>query len=145
VHTSTITVAVMSDVRKAAVAIDPDDLMWKTCRSGGKGGQHAQKNDTAVTLVHLPTGIRVRMETRSQLENKRLALEALGRRLAKREKDRAHKRRNRSRRDQVGSGMRGDKRRTIAVQRGDVTDHRTGRSTSYRRFKRGFVDDLHDG
>jgi len=142
VHTSTVTVAVLREPREAEVRLDPKDLDIRTTKSSGPGGQNVQKNDTAVVVTHKPTGISVRCETKSQHRNKELALGILRARLLVLEQDREEGKRNSKRRSQVGSGMRGDKRRTIAVQRGTVQDHETGKSTSIKSYLRGGVDDL---
>lgn len=142
VHTSTVTVAVLPEPREIDVQIDERDLDIRTTRSGGPGGQHANKTDSAVVLTHLPTGITVRVETKSQHRNKQLALAILYARLGELEQGKQAGRRNTKRRGQVGSGMRADKRRTVAIQRDQVTDHETGKSTTAKRYLRGFVDDL---
>lgn len=142
VHTSTVTVAVLREPSDAEVHLNPGDLEVRTTGSGGPGGQHANKTDSAVVVTHLPTGITVRVETKSQHRNRELALGILRARLLEREHLRLSANRNARRRDQVGSGMRGDKRRTIALQRGQVTDHVTGRRTSAKAYLRGQVEDL---
>lgn len=142
VHTSTITVAVLSEVRDVDVRLDPLDLEIRTTGSSGPGGQHVQKSDTAVVVTHRPTGLTVRMETRSQHRNKELALEVLKARLAERRRASRDRARNERRRELVGSGMRADKRRTVAMQRGQVTDHQSGARISTRRYLRGDVDAL---
>jgi peptide chain release factor 1 len=142
VHTSTVTVAVLAEPRDAEVHLDPRDLDIKTTKSGGPGGQHANKTNSAVVVTHKPTGITVRMETKSQHRNKELALGVLRARLYEREHSRVQGDRNAKRRGQIGGGARGDKRRTIAVQRGQVHDHVTGKRTTAKAYLRGAVDDL---
>ncbi len=112
-------------------------------RGSGAGGQHRNKTDTAVILKHGPSGIAVRVDGgRSQHMNRLTALSVLRAKL-KAQADLAQSDgRKRNRRQQVGSGMRGDKRRTIAVQRNSVTDHVTGRSISFKDFSRGRLADL---
>jgi peptide chain release factor 1 len=95
-----------------------------------------------VVVTHKPTGITVRMETKSQHRNKELALGVLRARLYEREHSRVQGDRNAKRRGQIGGGARGDKRRTIAVQRGQVHDHVTGKRTTAKAYLRGAVDDL---
>ena len=140
VHTSTVTTSILPEPEAADVQINDDDLIWRTSRSGGPGGQHANKTDSAVHLTHKPTGIDVRAETKSQHRNKELALSVLRARLAEREQSRLNKGRNEERRSQVGTGMRADKVRTIALQRGQVTDHVTGREATSKRYLRGEID-----
>lgn len=145
VHSSTITIVVLPEVTPTQVVLAPKDLRFETCRAGGKGGQHLQKNDTAVRVVHLPTGLSVRCEARSQKQNKRQALAILRARLFARAEAEAATDRRQKRRKQAGRGQRADKRRTVAVQRDEVVDHRTGRRTSVKRYKRGFLGDLAPG
>lgn len=142
VHTSTVTVAVLTEPTQAEVRLNDRDLTIKTTRSGGPGGQHANKTDSAVIITHKPSGITVRVETKSQHRNKELALGILRARLKSAEAGRLSKTRNAKRKGQIGGGARGDKIRTIALQRGQVTDHQTGKRTSAKKYLRGAVDDL---
>jgi peptide chain release factor 1 len=97
-----------------------------------------QKTDSAIQLTHLPTGIQVRShEDRSAYKNKANALEKLRARLRADERTRASSARALERRTQVGSGMRGDKRRTIRAQDDSVVDHETGRVWKLRDYLRG--------
>ena len=138
VQTSTITVAVLPEPSEAQVALLPRDLEWGTCRGSGAGGQHRNVTESAVHLTHLPTGIRVRVESeRSQQQNRVAALAVLRARLWEAERQRRDGDRAEQRRRQVGSGMRGDKRRTIRCQEGIVTDHVTGRTYRLRDYERG--------
>jgi len=138
VHSSTITIAVLDEPTATEQTIADRDLDWSTCRASGSGGQHLQKTDSAVLLTHIPTGMQVRAEgVRSQLQNRIVALATLRARLAALQREKAHAERSRLRRDQIGSGMRGDKRRTVRVQDGSVVDHETGRSWRLRDYLRG--------
>lgn len=138
VHTSTVTVAVLPEPTDVQIKLDERDLEYRTCRASGAGGQKVNKTDSAVQLTHKPTGLMVRVETeRSQHQNRATALALLRARLWQAARDREVAARASDRRLQVGSGMRGDKRRTIAVQRGTVVDHVTGRSWPLRDFLRG--------
>jgi peptide chain release factor 1 len=138
VHTSTVTVAVLEEPSEIAVRLDPADLDISTCRASGSGGQHVQKTDSAVQIHHLPTGLVVRCETeRSQSYNKATALAILRARLHERRLGEANAQRADDRRRQIGSGQRGDKRRTIAVQRDSVIDHLTGRTWRFEDYVRG--------
>ena len=97
-----------------------------------------QKTDSAVQIRHRPSGIIVRCETeRSQAYNKATALAILRARLHDEHTRRASAERADDRRRQIGSGQRGDKRRTIAVQRDSVVDHLTGRSWRFADYERG--------
>lgn len=138
VHTSTVTVAVLPLPSDVEVAIADGDVEVKTTRGSGAGGQHRNKTDTAVVLTHRPSGITVRCENeRSQDQNRRLAFAVLRARLWEREQSRLEGDRARLRRRQVGSGMRGDKRRTIRTQDGVVTDHVLGKRWDLKRYLRG--------
>ncbi len=143
VHTSTITVAVMPEAQRCSVHIDPRDLKEVFTRGSGKGGQHRNKVETAVVLVHQPSGLRVRVDGgRSQHINRVNAMAVLRARLQRRADEGAIERSNARRRSQLGSGMRGDKVRTVAEQRGTVTDHRSGKTIGLREFRRGQLQGL---
>jgi peptide chain release factor 1 len=138
VQSSTITVAVLDEARAAEVELRAQDLEWSTCRSTGNGGQNVQKTDSAVQLVHVPTGTHIRSQQgRSQHKNRAAALEKLRTRLTDEANTQVESNRAALRRGQVGSGMRGDKRRTIRVQDDSVVDHVTGRTWRYRDYVRG--------
>lgn len=142
VHTSTVTVAVLPEPTARELRIHPDELEETFTGGSGKGGQHQNKRSTAVVLVHKPTGIRVRIESRSQHANRQTALEVLRARLKSKLHAEAHHRHNAQRHEQVGSGMRADKIRTVQVRNGLVVDHRTGKRTSFRRYEAGHLADL---
>ena len=138
VHTSTITVAVLAEPEEARVHLDERDLDWSVCLGTGSGGQKRNKTESTVLLTHRPTGLQVRCETsRSQQHNRVLALAILRARLWAAERDRVQGARDVERRAQKGSGMRGDKRRTIRCQDGVVTDHVLGRRWPLRDYLRG--------
>ncbi|HJZ87426.1 MAG TPA: peptide chain release factor-like protein [Polyangia bacterium] len=138
VHTSTITVAVLPEPTPTEVRICEADLDWSTCRGTGSGGQKRNKTESTVLLTHLPTGLQVRCESsRSQLHNRGVALALLRARLWAAEQARRQAARAAARRGQVGSGMRGDKRRTVRCQDGVVTDHLTGRRWDLKSYLRG--------
>ncbi len=138
VHSSTITVAILDEPSEEELVVPAHELEWSTCHASGSGGQHLQKTDSAVQLVHLPTGLRVRCESeRSQQQNRLIALATLRARLAEARRTAADAERAALRRSQVGSGMRGDKRRTIRVPDGPVVDHVTGRTWRLRDYLRG--------
>jgi peptide chain release factor 1 len=143
VHTSTITVAVLQEIVGVQINLDMQDVEIRTCRGSGAGGQHRNRTESAVQITHKPTGIRVRCEgERSQRQNKDDALRLLQARLQEQVKIAASNERAQDRKDQVGTGMRGDKVVTIAVQRDSVTHHETGKSTTYQRYRKGHIEDL---
>lgn len=143
VHTSTVTVAVMREPSEAEVQLNERDLDWKACRGSGAGGQNRNKVASAIQLTHLPTGMMIRCESeRSQHQNRRNALGLLRVRLLERERSSVSLHENAARRSQVGSGMRGDKVRTIRVQDGIVTHHSTGKRVSLRDYLRGALEGL---
>ncbi len=138
VQTSTITVAVLPEPSFEQVRIDERDLEYRTCRGSGPGGQNRNKLETAVQLTHKPTGLSVRCETeRSQHQNKQAALALLRAKLWQSQQQRSADLRSADRRHQIGSGERGDKRRTVALQRDQVVDHQTGRTWKAREYLRG--------
>lgn len=139
VHTSTVTIAVLDEPSEIELpAIDPAELEISTCRASGSGGQHLQKTDSSVQIRHLPTGLIVRCETeRSQSYNKATALAIMRARIRQQRVALADAERATDRRRQIGSGQRGDKRRTIAVQRDSVVDHVTGRQWRFADYQRG--------
>lgn len=138
VQTSTVTVAVLEEPPRSDVTIRPDDVDIETMRGSGAGGQHRNKTDSAVRARHRPTGIEVRCESeRSQHMNRELALRVLAARVRERELSATVDARAADRRRQVGSGMRGDKRRTIRVQDDHVADHVDGRTWKFKEYARG--------
>lgn len=137
-HTSTVTVAVYRDVPRGAVELDESDLEWSFFRGSGKGGQKRNKTESGVRVRHLPSGLVVRIESgRSLPQNKQRALETLRARLAAQRRKRAKAKLDSHRKELVGSGMRGDKIRTIRVQDDTVTDHRSGAKLELRKYLRG--------
>lgn len=142
-HTSTVTVAVLPLEEKISVAIRERDLEWQMIRGSGNGGQKINKTSSCVRLRHVPTGIAVRVETeRSQYQNRETALRWLSAKLADDETARQQNDRASWRRQQIGSGQRGDKVRTVQLQHGTVIDHRTGKRVKAGRYLKGHVAEL---
>lgn len=131
IHTSTATVAVMPEVEDVEIDLDERDLEITSTFSSGPGGQHMQKNATAVRVVHKPSGIMVKVQSeRSMTQNKRLALGIVQARLQEIQDARQHASLAADRKAQVGTGDRSEKIRTYNYPQGRVTDHRIG-FTSY--------------
>lgn len=146
VHSSTVTVVVLEPAPAESVEIRPEDLEEDFCRGSGKGGQHRNKTSTAVHLRHLPSGLHVRVDGgRSQSINRQTALELLRARLAAGRREAERQGRCAARKAQAGSGMRGDKIRTVQVHGDVVVDHRRGTRMSYRRYVRGHLEELDPG
>lgn len=135
VHTSTVTVAVLEEEDTPDFQLG--EVKIETVRGTGPGGQHRNTSDTCVVATHVETGITARSDTRSQDQNKRAALAVLRARVAAHFDMTRTQDRSRLRREQVGSGQRGDKRRTIRVRDGRVHDHITGKKWSLKRYMEG--------
>jgi peptide chain release factor 1 len=144
IHTSTATVAVLPEAEEVDLELKPEELRIEVCRAGGPGGQGVNTTDSAVQIMHIPTGTIVRCQDgRSQQKNKDKAMRILRSRLlevkqrAEAEKYAAH------RKSQIGTGGREEKVRTYNYPQNRVTDHRVG-VTLYNldRFVEGDIDEI---
>ena len=144
IHTSTVTVAVLPEVEDIVVEINEKDLKIDTYRSGGAGGQHVNKTDSAVRMTHLPTGIVVScQDERSQIKNREKAMRVLKSKLYDLYQTKADKEYAENRKSQVGTGDRSERIRTYNFPQGRVTDHRIGMTIySIEAFMNGDIDSM---
>lgn len=127
IHTSTVTVAVLPEVDEVEFEINPADLMIETHRSGGAGGQHVNKTESAIRIIHVPTNTIVDcQDERSQHKNKEKAMKILRSRIYESMLEEQTKEISAERRSQVGTGDRSERIRTYNFPQGRVTDHRIG-------------------
>lgn len=129
IHTSTASVAVLPKAREIDIEIKLQDIEMEFSRSGGAGGQNVNKVETAVRIIHKPTGIAVRsQESRSQQKNRERAMEILRSKLLSIKTEEEHKKTSSERRQQIGTGDRSEKIRTYNFPQDRVTDHRIKKS-----------------
>lgn len=146
IQTSTATVAVLPEVEECDFELNMDELEITTHRSAGAGGQHVNKTESAIRIIHKPTGTVVDcQDERSQGKNKEKALKVMKSRLADMEKRKRDSALASERRSQVGTGDRSERIRTYNFPQGRVTDHRIGLTLySLENFMNGRIDEMID-
>lgn len=143
IHTSTATVAVLPEAEEVDIEINPADLEISTMRASGAGGQHVNTTDSAVQLVHKPTGVTVYCaDERSQHKNRNKAMTVLRSRLLKAKEEAEHAKYAAERKGQIGTGDRSERIRTYNFPQGRLTDHRIGMNFSLPTIVEGNLDAL---
>jgi peptide chain release factor 1 len=138
-------VSVLSSAASTEAPLDEADLRLRWFSGTGKGGQHRNKHQNSVEVIHVPTGISRSAQTRSRETSLREAMTALRQAIGERHRQSAASALNDARSGQIGTGERSDKRRTLRFRDDRVADHVTGLSTTVTRFMRGDIDDLWPG
>jgi peptide chain release factor 1 len=146
IHTSTATVAVLPEAEEVEIEIAPTDVIIETCKSSGAGGQHVNKTESAIRLIHKPTGIVVEcQDERSQFKNKDKAFKILRTKLYDIKVREQNDKIASERKSQVGTGDRSEKIRTYNYQQSRVTDHRIGYTIySLEAFLNGDIGEMLD-
>ncbi len=127
IQTSTATVAVLPEAEDIEIEINPADIIMESCKSSGAGGQHVNKTESAVRLIHKPTGIVIEcQEERSQFKNRDKAMKMLKTKLYDMKLTEQNERIASDRKNQVGTGDRSERIRTYNYPQGRITDHRIG-------------------
>ena len=142
VHTSLITVAVLPEIDRSKFKIPEKDIKIETTRGTGAGGQHKNTTDTAVRATHIPTGISVFIDSRSQNQNKQDAIEILMGRLQSLEQERKHNERVDQRRNQIGDGERGGKVRVVREKDGFVINCQNNQQITCKDYFKGNLEKL---
>ena len=144
IHTSTASVAVLPIRKKVSIKIDPSEFEMEYSRSGGKGGQNVNKVETAVRIIHKPTGLDVRSTNeRSQLANREKAMMILTAKLQQLEEEKEAKKYAGERKEQIGTADRSEKIRTYNFPQDRVTDHRIKKSWhNLPKIMEGDIEDI---
>ncbi len=142
VHTSTASVSILPDESEVKIHVNPADIRMETCRASGAGGQHVNKTESAVRLVHIPTGIVAEcQEERSQIDNRERAMQMLKIRIYEQEYRRKKEERDRDRKSQIGNATRSEKSRTYNYHDNRITDHEN--NFSFYNLDRAMSGNLH--
>lgn len=145
IHTSTATVAVLPEAEEVDIEINSNDLDISTMRASGAGGQHVNTTDSAVMMVHKPTGVTVYCaDERSQIKNRAKALTVMRSRLLQAKVDEENAKYAAERKGQIGTGDRSERIRTYNYPQGRLTDHRIGLNLSLPTVVDGDLNDLID-
>ncbi|MBP5372908.1 MAG: peptide chain release factor 1, partial [Clostridia bacterium] len=144
IHTSTVTVAVLPEVEDIQVNIEEKDLIIETCRSSGAGGQHINKTESCIRMVHIPTGIVVNcQDERSQIKNREKAMKVMKSRLYDYYNKQYMDEYSENRKNQVGTGDRSERIRTYNFPQSRVTDHRINKTMyNLEEFIMGDIDEM---
>lgn len=145
IHTSTATVAVLPEAEEVDIQINPNDLEISTMRASGAGGQHVNTTDSAVMMVHKPTGVTVYCaDERSQIKNRAKAMAVMRSRLLQAKIDEENAKYAAERKGQIGTGDRSERIRTYNYPQGRLTDHRIGMNLSLPPVIDGDLEELID-
>lgn len=144
IHTSTATVAVLPEVEDIEVNLEEKDLIIETCRSSGAGGQHINKTESCIRMVHIPTGIVVNcQDERSQIKNREKAMRVMKSRVYDYYNSKYQEEYSQNRKNQVGTGDRSERIRTYNFPQSRVTDHRINKTMySLENFIMGDIEEM---